>query len=690
MGTLDLLVFVAFIAAVVCVGLVKSREADGEKDSQDYFLAGRGLTWWLVGFSLIAANISTEQFVGMSGAAASHVGLAIASYEWLAAVTLVVVAFGFLPYFLRAGIFTMPQFLEYRYNRAARLIMAAATVLIYLLLLGAVTYSGALTVRTLGDKYGMAIPLWQPSLFIAVVAMVYVVAGGLKASVWADLLQGSALILGGAIVMWLALARLGAVEQAARVVDASTGEVAVQTLDPEAGPIERFFDLNANRMNMFLPASDPVLPWTALLLGVWIPNFYYWGLNQYITQRTLGSSSLAEGQKGIVFAAYLKLLIPFVVVVPGILAFNLFHEDMRVLARKDVAGAMAKYLKANPETDYVRTVEGLDSAEAAEHAGPAYLLALYDSDEQLAAFKKLKVTSPFVLPIRRDDFDKATPVGRQVFENREDLSWDEVNPELAAEIQAYNAGVRRAAAAAGVSPESQALVAYKYDTALGQLLDLLPRNGLFGFVMAALLGAVISSLAAMLNAASSIFTLDLVRGTVAPDASDRTLVLIGRLAVVAFATVACVLSPLLSDPDISNSVFTIIQKGQGLLSPGVLAVFVLGLLLRRAPRVCGVVGLVLNVIVYGGLWWISETTQLFQGIGFLNNFLNWMAISFAVCVAVIVALAKLAPLPEPIDFHAETSLDLTGSRGAWIAGLVAIGLTIALYATFSPLGVAGM
>ena len=132
----DILVFLGFIVAVVTTGLLKSRK---EKSSEDYFLAGRGLMWWLIGFSLIAANISTEQFVGMSGNAASHVGLAIASYEWMAAITLVVVAFAFLPFFLRAGVFTMPQFLEVRYNQGARSIMAIATIFIYMLLLGSVT-----------------------------------------------------------------------------------------------------------------------------------------------------------------------------------------------------------------------------------------------------------------------------------------------------------------------------------------------------------------------------------------------------------------------------------------------------------------------------------------------------------------------------------------------------------------------
>jgi len=138
-GLADIVVFVAFVATVLIVGISKSRH---EKTGEDYFLAGRGLVWWLIGFSLIAANISTEQFVGMSGNAASHVGLAIASYEWMAAITLVVIAFAFLPYFLRAGIYTMPEFLEYRFNPAARFLMAIMTILIYMLLVGAVTYSG--------------------------------------------------------------------------------------------------------------------------------------------------------------------------------------------------------------------------------------------------------------------------------------------------------------------------------------------------------------------------------------------------------------------------------------------------------------------------------------------------------------------------------------------------------------------
>lgn len=688
-GGIDILVFVVFIAAVVAVGLLKSRKQHGEgkKDVQDFFLAGRGLTWWLVGFSLIAANISTEQFVGMSGNAASHVGLAIASFEWMAAITLVIVAFFFLPYFLRAGIYTMPEFLEHRYNPAARFIMASATVVIYMMLLGAVTYSGALTVKTLGARYGMEISLWQPSLFIALIAMIYVVTGGLKASVWADLLQGSALILGGAIIMFIAFAKLGEVSEAAYFVDTVSGEVAVKQLDPEAGTFDRFMDLNSNRLNMFLPASDHVLPWTALLLGLWIPNFYYWGLNQYITQRTLGSSSLADGQNGIVFAALLKLVIPFVVVIPGIIAFNLYHDNMRLNSRGDTANAMALYLKANDDTQFVTTGEGLDDAAIQSHEGPIYLLALYDNAEQI---KSLEAKNNYVLPMIKSDFENASPGEYLTFSDKEDHAWKHVNPELAVEIAAHNESTEATAKAAGASTSSKALVAYKYDTALGELLGMLPQNtGLFGFVLAALLGAVISSLAAMLNAASSIFTLDLVQKHIMPTASQDTIVLLGRVAVVVFAVIACVLSPFLGNPDISNSIFTIIQGGQGLISPGILSIFLFGFFVRRAPRSCGVVGLLVNMVCYGGLWYLSANTKLFAGIDFMNNYLNWMAISFVLCLAIMTVMTFSSPLKEPVVFEAKTDLNLDTSKPAFTVGMIVIALTLALYVIFSPLVVAG-
>ena len=359
MSVIDIVVFVGFVAMVIGVGLYKSKgeETHGEDGAANYFLAGRGLSWWLIGFSLIAANISTEQFVGMSGQAANWLGIAIASYEWMAAITLVVVAFVFLPTFLRSGIYTMPEFLEYRFNAFARTIMALSTMIILVgVPTASVIYSGAkvISVYFAGltlvglDLGNIAVGCW----IIGILSAVYVFAGGLKACAWADLLQGSALIAGGAVVMIFALSALGAADPAALASTAVTPGV-----DPaqmaDAGAWERIRLLSggalpAGKLHMVRPASDPSIPWTALVVGLWIPNFFYWGLNQYITQRTLGARTLNEGQRGIVFAAFLKLVIPFIVVFPGIMAFNLFNADMRQLGAEKNRPVLEAFAKHEP------------------------------------------------------------------------------------------------------------------------------------------------------------------------------------------------------------------------------------------------------------------------------------------------------------------------------------------------------
>jgi SSS family solute:Na+ symporter len=680
-GTADIVVFVAFVASVLIVGISKSRH---EKTGEDYFLAGRGLVWWLIGFSLIAANISTEQFVGMSGNAASRVGLAIASYEWMAAITLVVIAFAFLPYFLKAGIYTMPEFLEYRYNAGARAIMAVATILIYVLLVGAVTYSGALTMQTLADKMGYKVSLLTGSFIIGLIAMAYVVTGGLKACAWADLIQGSALIVGGGVIMWFAFDKLGSVTEAAKIIDVQTGAVAIEALKPGSGAVERFWDLNRVRMNMFLPSTDKVLPWTALMLGLWIPNFYYWGLNQYITQRTLGSVSLSQGQKGIVFAAFLKLLIPFVIVVPGIIAFNLFAGDMQLGAAKDNAPLIAKYAKANPQTVLVEIVKSpADDAvakwqsakgETSPKGGPGrFMLAIYDND---AAVKNVKVASPFVLPMTQAKYDLAAPAEFTVFVT-EDKSLPSTFPALYGEVNAYNEKTKESAKSAGKLVTTEKLTAYKYDTALGQLLgNVLPQKvGIVGFVLAALLGAVVSSLAAMLNAGSTIFAMDIYKKHLSPQASQGAIVLIGRISVVVLAIIAVVLAPLLGNPKISNSIFTIIQESQGLISPGILGVFAFGLAVRRAPRMCGVIGLLTNMVAYSVLKVAVPSIQ----------FLNRMAICFALVLIVMSVITLIKPLAQPMQFEHKTTIDVHSSKGAAIAGVFVIVFTLILYVLFSPL-----
>lgn len=319
---LDVVFFVGFLAVVVAVSLYAGRQ---EKTTEDYFLAGRSLNGWLIGMSLIASNISTEHFVGMAGSAFGRAGLAIASYEWMAAVTLILVGFFLLPKFLRAGIYTMPEYLEYRYDSRARALMAFFLMVAYVVVaLATVLYSGAiglnavfgLTARFEND-FGMSpvdasywanvASIW----FIGLVAGTYTIYGGLKAVVWSDLIQGAALLLGGALVVLTGF----------RVLGGDSGLWA---------GVQSFVAANGAKLHTVLPWNDPEMPWLAVFVGgLWIPNLFYWGLNQFITQRTLGAKSLAEGQKGIVFAAFLKLLIPFIIVFPGIMAFQLYGHQIR-------------------------------------------------------------------------------------------------------------------------------------------------------------------------------------------------------------------------------------------------------------------------------------------------------------------------------------------------------------------------
>jgi len=323
---LDLFAFAAFLVFVIVVSLYAGR---GERSSEDYFLAGRKLTWWLIGISLIASNISTEQFVGMAGSAFGRVGLAIASYEWMAAVTLVFVAWFLLPRFLRTGIYTMPEYLERRYNVHARTLMAFYLMVAYVVVaLATVLYSGALGLVTIFDLQEVAerlgvspdaargVAMTAAIWFIGVIASMYTIYGGLKAVVWSDLIQGTALLLGGLLVVLIGFDRLGG----------------------EAGffaGVDVFFEENADKLHTVLPWNDPEVPWLAVFVGgLWIPNLFYWGMNQFITQRTLGAKSLAEGQRGILFAACLKLVIPFVIVFPGIMAYQLYGD---AISRPDEA-----------------------------------------------------------------------------------------------------------------------------------------------------------------------------------------------------------------------------------------------------------------------------------------------------------------------------------------------------------------
>ncbi|MEN6493391.1 MAG: sodium/solute symporter [Thermoguttaceae bacterium] len=503
----DIGLFLAFFGVVVSFSLFQGRK---EETSEDYFLAGRGLKWWLIGFSIVAANISTEQFVGMAGSSAGNVGLAVAGYQLLGAVTIVLVSIFFLPRFLRAGIYTMPEYLEYRYNPTARAIMAFYTMAIYVgVTITAVLYSGGLTLHTI-FKMDLSQAVW----LIGLIAALYTTWGGLKAVVWADLFQGAALLLGGLLVMGLGLQAVG-------------GWTA-------------FVDANRDRLHMILPADHPELPWTALALGLWIPNFYYCGLNQFIVQRTLAAKSLRVGQMGIILAAALWLIVPFAIVMPGLVALQLFGSEL---------------------------------------------------------------TSP--------------------------------------------------------------------DHAFPTLIVRLVPDGLRGFIFAAIAGAVISSLASMLNSASTIFTIDLYKRHWVKDASSHALIVQGRIMTVVFVVMGCLIAPRLADPRFGG-VFRYIQEFQGYISPGILAAFVFGFIVKQTPPAAGVAALLVTAPAYGLLHW-----QLPQ-VAFLNR----MAIAFGIVLLTMTLITMFKPLEKPKEMPVTSDIDLRPAPSVLWLGMLVIAAVGAFFVIF--------
>jgi len=502
---LDIFVFVIFFLVVVSISLFKGRR---EKTGEDYFLAGRGLSWWIIGISLIAANISTEQFVGMNGGAAGNVGLAIASYDWVAAITLAIVAVFFIPKLLRSGIYTMPEYLEHRYNATARLLMSIYMMIIYVVVtISAVLYSGGLTIHTIFNV-NLTTSVW----IIGIIAMIYTTYGGLKSVAWADLFQGLALILGGFIVLFAALNAVGGWES--------------------------FVSTNQDKLRMALPSDHPELPWTALMLGIWIPNLYYWGFNQYITQRTLAAKSLRDGQFGVLKAAFIQLILPLIIVVPGIIAAQLYSAE-------------------------------------------------------------LSATSDAAFP-------------------------------------------------------------------------LLIAPGIRGFIFAAIAGAVISSLASMLNSASTIFTMDLFKRHFKKDATEKQLVSSGRIMTVVFVLLGCLIAPKLGDPRLKG-IFHFIQDFQGYVSPGILASFLFGFFIKKTPDSAAVTGMILNVPVYGILH-----LKYFSHIAFLNK----MAITFVIIITVMGVITWLRPLKKEVVMPVNTTIDTTTALSVKIVSGIIIVAALILYAIF--------
>ena len=302
LSVIDIVIFTAYCLLILCTGLFVSRSKKGKrKDSGDYFLAGRGLTWWIIGASIIASNISSEQFIGLSGSGYA-IGLAMATYDWIAALGLVIVAKWFLPIFLQKQIYTMPQFLEQRFDKRVKTVMTVFWLAVFIFInLTSIMYLGALTIQNV-----MGIPLMYGVLFLAVFAGIYSIYGGLKAVAVTDVVQVVFLIGGGLVTTFIAVNFLG------------NGEGLMKGFS-------NLYEVSHDRFHLILDSSHPSykdLPGLSVIIGgLWIANLYYWGCNQYIIQRALAAKSVNEAQKGMLFAGVLKLIIPMVTLVPGIAVY---------------------------------------------------------------------------------------------------------------------------------------------------------------------------------------------------------------------------------------------------------------------------------------------------------------------------------------------------------------------------------
>jgi len=460
----DYLIFGIYALVILSVGLFMSRTKKGEeKTTEDYFLAGKTLPWWAIGASLIAANISAEQFIGMSGSGFA-VGLAIASYEWMAAITLIVVGKYFLPVFIKQGLYTIPEFVEKRFNTSLKTILAVFWIALFVFVnLTSVIYLGGKALDTvMGSGDGSSIMLYMFGL--ALFAAAYSVWGGLSAVAWTDVIQVVLLIVGGLITTFIALNHVTA----------------------EGGIIhgmEHIYDVAGDKFHMILKKDNPEfanLPGIAVLIGgMWVANLYYWGFNQYIIQRALAAKSLKEAQKGIAFAAFLKIIVPLIVVIPGIIAGVMYKENIA------------------------------DAMNAFSNNGAV-------------------------------NYDKAYP-------------W---------------------------------------------LISTFVPAGFKGLVVAALSAAIVSSLASMLNSTSTIFTMDIYKPYINKGANDKQLVTVGRITVLVALVIATSIAKTMGS---IPQMFQYIQEYTGIVSPGILAVFLMGLFWKKTNVKGAIVGVLASIPIALGL-----------------------------------------------------------------------------------------
>ncbi|MDB3870482.1 sodium/sugar symporter [bacterium] len=552
---IDVIVFVSYCVLILAIGLYVSRNKDGKKKTaEDYFLAGKSLPWWAVGASLIAANISAEQFIGMSGSGFA-LGLAIASYEWMAAITLLVVAKYFLPIFIQKGLYTIPEFIEKRYSTNLKTILAIFWIALFVFVnLTTVLYLGGKALDTIIGTGDGSI-LMTSIIGLALFALAYSLWGGLAAVAWTDVVQVVVLIFGGFMMTYFALIHVSG--------DADSWLIGLKSV---YNTVPERFSMILSKGEIFTPNGKDAwwdLPGLAVLVGgIWVANLYYWGFNQYIIQRTLAAKNLQEGQKGLVFAAFLKLLIPIFVVLPGIIAYVMILDP-----------ATGAFVKESLPSSFL----GLDGSISNDNASPWLIKT--------------------IIPV-----------------------------------------------------------------------------GLKGLILASLAAAIVSSLASMINSTSTIFTMDIYKSLFNKKATDDQMVKVGRISGFIALMIALVIAPQLGS---LGQVFQFIQEYTGVVSPGILAVFLMGLFYKKSTNNAAIWGVILSIPI-AMYFKLAPESWMFVNIPFMHQML-------ITCIGTIIIIYAISYLeghknnPKAIILSKEL---FSTSSSFNISAFLVLLITVFLYAFF--------
>jgi SSS family solute:Na+ symporter len=527
----DYAIFIIYFIIVAGYGYyIYNKRKRNEHDAKAFFLAEGTLTWWAIGASLIASNISAEQFIGMSGEG-FFLGIAVAAYEWIAAVALIIVAVWFIPVYLKNRIYTMPQFLKTRYNESVALIMAIFWLFLYVFVnLTSILYLGAVAINGITGGGYLHVIMIGLAIFALIISL-----GGMKVIGYTDVIQVAVLIIGGLVTTYIALTVVGekfgvgssAIEGFKVLMHQAPEHFKMIIPKPTAASTQ-------NEVDKYLTFPGVA----SYLAGIWIINLNYWGCNQYITQRALGAD-LQTARTGILFAGFLKLLMPLIVMLPGIAAFVLYSKG---------------YLP--------KLVGGKDGAYSA-------------------------------------------------------------------------------------------------------VLEFLP-TGLKGLSVAALTAAIVASLAGKVNSISTIYTLDIHKKYISKEANEKAQVIVGRVTVF----VAMILAVLFTWNDLLGiggvGGFTYIQKYTGFISPGVFAMFFLGMFWKRTTGLAAIVGVIagfLLSIFFNELapQWMGHENFLYTAYangkgGFEIPFHICMGLSFMFTMLLMIGISLWGPKINPKAFELDKSM----------------------------------